>query len=227
MTVTTIGSNILVEGRLEGADDVVVHGRVVGSVALEESFTVAEDGYVEGDIEARIVRIEGRVKGSIRATELLHLTPTAQVQAELHTPSLRIDDGAALSGDVEMADGAPSKAVTQVSAVATRTAARPVANPVAKPKSKPAPARRPAPSRSVAKPAPRPRAVPERSTPRAAAQTARATTTTTVVVEEPPSNNLAEYDELTVKELRDRLRALDLAVSGTKSELVQRLAAAE
>lgn len=225
MTVTTIGSHILVEGRLEGADDVVVHGRVVGSVALEESFTVAEDGYVEGDIEARIVRIEGRVKGSIRATELLHLTPTAQVQAELHTPSLRIDDGAALSGDVEMADGAPSKAVTQVRAVATRPAARPVANPVAKPKSKPAPVRRPAPSRSVAKPAPR--AVPERSAPRVAAQTARATTTTTVVVEEPPSNNLAEYDELTVKELRDRLRALDLAVSGTKSELVQRLAAAE
>jgi hypothetical protein len=36
-----------------------------------------------------------------------------------------------------------------------------------------------------------------------------------------------KYDDLTVKELRDRLRDLDLPVSGTKQELAERLAEAE
>jgi len=49
------------------------------------------------------------------------------------------------------------------------------------------------------------------------------TTTTTVTVEE----EVSEYDAMTVKELRERLRDLDLAVSGTKQDLMERLAEAE
>jgi hypothetical protein len=37
----------------------------------------------------------------------------------------------------------------------------------------------------------------------------------------------SEYDAMTVKELRDRLKNLDLAVSGTKQDLMERLADAE
>ncbi len=60
-------------------------------------------------------------------------------------------------------------------------------------------------------------------------------TTTVVVVDEEPEEELeqesevvsdgepTEYDDHTVKELREELRRRDLPVSGTKQELIERL----
>lgn len=192
---TTIGTSTRIDGRIEGDADLVVEGRVDGTIVLSEALTVAEGGYVTGNVDVRIAIIEGAVSGTVKASELVHLTKTAQVAADIYAANLRMDAGATVSGRVEMdvnAAPAPRRAST-----APRPA--PAAKPAAKPAATPAPAPTPEPPPS------------NESEPTSARQPAQ----------RPRGGD--SIDELSIKELRERLKDLDLPVSGTKSELVERL----
>ncbi len=208
--MTTIGSETIVEGRIDGAEDLTVDGRVVGTINLSEILTVSEGGVIDGTISVRGVRIDGTVDGHITATEYIHLTASARVRARLTAPIIRMDDGAKMAGEVEMDVQAPAPQ-TKISTTTTRPTTTARTQPV---------------SRPVAVSAPAPAPTPVATSASAAAAAQAATTTTTVTVEEEPAGD-SEYDALTVKELRDRLRDLDLAVSGTKQDLMERLAEAE
>ena len=208
--MTTIGPLTTVEGRIEGDEDLTVEGRVVGSIALTQTVFVAPEGAIDGTIHAKGVRIDGTVDGDVSATEFIHLTSSARVRAKLTAPIIRMDDGALLRGDVEMDVDSPAPAARSV-------ASKPVARvaPVSRPVATPAPVK--------ATPVVAPAAVAPAAAQASAAQATA--TTTTVVVEE--QSDLAEYDAMTVKELRDRLKDYDLPVSGTKQELMERLAEAD
>lgn len=214
--MTTIGSQTTVEGRIEGDEDITVEGRVIGTIALTETLFVAQQGSIDGSIAARGVRVDGLVEGDISATEFIHLTSTARVRARLTAPLIRMDDGAALSGDVEMDVESPTPN--------TRIDARPATRPQLV--SRPAPVVKPTPAstpRPTPAPAPRPTPAPE-----VAAHEATPTQTVVTVVEEAShATSLDAYDAMTVKELRDRLKEHDLPVSGTKQELMERLHEAE
>lgn len=212
--MTTIGSETIVEGRIDGAEDLTVDGRVVGTINLSEILTVSDGGVVDGTISVRGVRIDGTVDGHITATEYIHLTASARVRARLTAPIIRMDDGAKLAGEVEMDVQAPAPQ-TKISNHTTRPTTTARTQPVSRPVAVSAPALTPAPTPA-----------PVATSASAASATPASTTTTTVTVEEEPANE-SEYDALTVKELRDRLRDLDLAVSGTKQDLMERLAEAE
>lgn len=225
---TTIGPHTRITGRITGDADLLVEGAVDGHIELNSNLVIAAGGSVSGNIRAISVRIEGRLEGILEAAHV-HLTSTAQVIAEQLTATLlQMEDGARIKGEIVMSlDG---------------TATTPVAKaaPVQKPVARPAPAIQPRPTAApvaapvVSRPSPTP----------AAAALAPQTTTTTVVVEEveeveeieeieesfetaPATSSNSAYDAMTVKELRDRLRELDLPLSGTKQELAERLAEAE
>jgi cytoskeletal protein CcmA (bactofilin family) len=203
--MTTIGSETIVEGRIDGSEDLTVDGRVVGTINLSEILTVSTDGVVDGNVNARGVRIDGTVDGEITATEYIHLTASSRVRARLVAPIIRMDDGAKLAGEVEMDVQAPAPQ-TRISAPTSRPTTSVRTQPVARPVTA----------------APAPIAAPLRA-PSASAAAPVAATSTTVTVDARGS----EYDAMTVKELRDRLKNLDLAVSGTKQDLMERLADAE
>lgn len=254
--MTTIGPNTLVEGRIEGGEDLTVEGRVVGTIQLSELLFVAAGGHIHGNASARGVRVDGLVDGQILATEFIHLSATAVVRATLTAPIIRMDDGARLSGDVVMDVDAPAPQTAipaaRVQPVTERSAPAKVATPAKPAPAKPVPARPAAPTPAPApKPEPAPKPAPVATpapapvepptvavptpvaspapvpapvaAPAQAALIAVPQTTTTVVVDEVPH----KYDALSVKELRERLRDLDLPVSGTKQDLMERLAEAE
>lgn len=209
--MTTIGSETIVEGRIDGSEDLTVEGRVVGTINLSEILTVSTGGVVDGNVNARGVRVDGTVDGEITATEYIHLTASSRVRARLVAPIIRMDDGAKLAGEVEMDVQAPAPQ-TRISAATSRPTTSARTQPVARPLTA----------------APAPVAAPVKPTVGAAAAAPVVATTTTVTVEaEPEEIGESEYDAMTVKELRDRLKNLDLAVSGTKQDLMERLAEAE
>lgn len=216
--MTTIGPQTHVEGRIEGDEDVTVEGRVLGTIALTESLTVAQGGFVDGDIEARTAVIEGAVEGTIHASELLHLTSTARVTANISAPTIRMDDGAQLAGEVDMDLDAPPPARTTSS---TKTSTTPATS--SKTQST-ATAASKAPPTSEGPASEGPTSEGEKTRKVQGGSNAVVTETTTVTVEGEPEEDL---DELTVKDLRDMLRDKDLPVSGTKAELIERLEEAD
>ena len=100
---TVIGAHSRIVGELSGEEDVVVMGRVEGTVRVGEKVTVAAGGDVEGDIHARSVLVQGRVKGQIQASERAELAATAVVEGSVEAPKVILAEGARLEGSVAMA----------------------------------------------------------------------------------------------------------------------------
>lgn len=99
---TEIGASTVIRGELTAREDVVVSGRVEGSIQSEgHRVTVTDGANVTADILAREVVIAGHVKGALSAKDRIALSATADVDGELSAPSITIADGASFRGKVE------------------------------------------------------------------------------------------------------------------------------
>lgn len=102
-----IGSSISIEGEVAGEQDLVIQGRVDGSVDLDQNtVTVGPDGDVTADITGRVITVEGHVKGDLTADEQIVLRSSARVEGDIRAPRVVLEDGARFRGGVQMGDAA-------------------------------------------------------------------------------------------------------------------------
>jgi cytoskeletal protein CcmA (bactofilin family) len=97
-----IGRGTVVRGNLSGAGDVVVEGRVEGTVALKDQLTVEPAGKVLADVELENLTVHGEMSGDIVAGERVLISSTAKVVGDIKAPRVVIQDGARFSGSIEM-----------------------------------------------------------------------------------------------------------------------------
>jgi cytoskeletal protein CcmA (bactofilin family) len=103
----TIGSSITIRGEVTGDEDLLIEGRVDGSVDLKQhSVTVGADGQVKAGVSGRVVTVEGSVQGNLKGVEVVILKSTARVQGDITAPRVVLEDGAAFRGGVDMGDPA-------------------------------------------------------------------------------------------------------------------------
>lgn len=101
----TIGRSITIRGDVTGDEDLLIQGRVDGSVDLKQhSVTVGADGEVKASIVGRVVIVEGSVEGNIRSEEQVVLRSSARVQGDITAPRLVLEDGARFRGGVDMGE---------------------------------------------------------------------------------------------------------------------------
>ena len=100
---TVIAQGITVTGTLRGEGVVQVEGVVDGEFDLTGAVIVAESGLVRGPIKADVVRVAGRVEGSVHAREHMRLEPTGSLEGDVSTASLVVEDGGSLNGRCVMA----------------------------------------------------------------------------------------------------------------------------
>jgi cytoskeletal protein CcmA (bactofilin family) len=117
----TIGRSITIRGDVTGDEDLLIQGRVEGSVDLQQhSVTVGAEGEVNASILGRVVTIEGRVEGNIRAEEQAILRSSASVHGDINAPRVVLEDGARFRGGIDMGD-AEERASRSAAATASRT----------------------------------------------------------------------------------------------------------
>ncbi len=97
-----LGPQIAVRGALSGEEDLVVEGRVEGSVSLAGHLVVASGGVIEADIEVASIEVHGEVRGDIVASRSITIERGAQVAGNVRAPRVMIHDGARFDGTVEM-----------------------------------------------------------------------------------------------------------------------------
>ena len=113
------GSHI--HGELRFDEEFVIRGGLTGSIVSNGVLKIGEEGELDGEIRVRRVVVSGTVKGTLHATETIHITSTGKVFADLVTPSLTIEDGAFFEGRCSMApvktshQGAEPQKVTKMS----------------------------------------------------------------------------------------------------------------
>ncbi len=97
-----IGRGTVVKGNLSGAGDVVVQGRVEGTVALKNQLTIEPEGRVVADVELETLTIHGEMSGDIEAADRVVMASTAKVVGDIKAPRVVIQDGARFKGSIEM-----------------------------------------------------------------------------------------------------------------------------
>jgi cytoskeletal protein CcmA (bactofilin family) len=101
----TIGRSITIKGEVTGDEDLLIQGRVEGSVDLKQhSVTVGPEGEVRASIMGRVVTVEGKVVGDLTADEQVILRSAASVEGDITAPRVVLEDGARFRGGVDMAE---------------------------------------------------------------------------------------------------------------------------
>ena len=90
------------EGKLSFRDTVRIDGRFRGEIASENTLIVGESGEIHATIRSNTVVVSGLVEGDIIAARKVVLHKTARVTGNLETPSLVVEEGAALDGQIKM-----------------------------------------------------------------------------------------------------------------------------
>ena len=98
-----IGPSITIHGDVTGEEDLVVDGVIEGTVNLKENnLVVSENGKVTANVNARIIRVDGEVKGELRGTEQVSISPTGKVSGDIRAPRVVLEDGCQFKGSVDM-----------------------------------------------------------------------------------------------------------------------------
>ena len=101
---------ICIKGEVSGNEDIQVDGEVHGSLRLAGSrVLIGQDGRVNGDIEAREIVIRGTLKGNLLASERILVGHTGKWKGNSISPRLVIDEGAVVSGNLEVAEARHQK----------------------------------------------------------------------------------------------------------------------
>ncbi|MGD8416428.1 MAG: polymer-forming cytoskeletal protein [Pseudomonadales bacterium] len=102
-TLSVIGKTLFVKGQIEAAEDMLVEGRLEGTVKhTADRLIIGVSGVVNADIDAKNLIIEGTVEGNIVGAESVVITDSADVRGNVYTARISIADGARFSGTVDM-----------------------------------------------------------------------------------------------------------------------------
>jgi cytoskeletal protein CcmA (bactofilin family) len=100
---SVVGPSILVQGDMTGDEDLVIQGRVEGSISLKKNLvTIGKDGRVNATVSAQIIRVEGTVEGELRGREQIIVTRTGSVSGNLVAPRVTLEDGCRFKGSIDM-----------------------------------------------------------------------------------------------------------------------------
>lgn len=98
-----IGKSVVIKGELSGSEDLYLDGQVEGSIDLNNhNLTVGPNGTVKANVTAKGVIVEGRLDGSVNASERLELRQSAVVNGNVTTQRISIEGGAFLKGKVDV-----------------------------------------------------------------------------------------------------------------------------
>jgi cytoskeletal protein CcmA (bactofilin family) len=101
----TIGRSITIRGEVTGDEDLLIQGRVEGSIRLEQhAITIGREGEVKADVAARVITVEGSVHGDLLAEEQVVLRSSAVVEGDISAPRVVLEDGARFRGGIDMGE---------------------------------------------------------------------------------------------------------------------------
>ncbi|MBX3708765.1 MAG: polymer-forming cytoskeletal protein [Gammaproteobacteria bacterium] len=100
---SVIGKAMLIKGDISAREDMVINGRLEGTVALKSNkLVIGADGQIEANAFAKVIIVSGELKGDVYASEQVIVTATGRVIGDIYTADVKIEDGALIDGNIDM-----------------------------------------------------------------------------------------------------------------------------
>ena len=97
-----LGPTLSFKGELSADEELLIRGRVEGTIADVGRLTISAEGVVKAEVRADIVIIEGSVEGDVHAKKSVVVKETAKVRGNLNAPAVSIQEGASFNGGICM-----------------------------------------------------------------------------------------------------------------------------
>ena len=98
-----IGRSVVINGELNGSEDLTIEGHVDGKVELREhTLTIGIDGRVKAHVFAKSVVVQGELIGNINASERVEIHENGSVDGDIIAPRVAIAEGAHFRGSIDM-----------------------------------------------------------------------------------------------------------------------------
>jgi cytoskeletal protein CcmA (bactofilin family) len=99
---SVLGPTLYFKGDLSAEEDLLILGRVEGSITHTQRLTVGPQGTVKANIRAQLIIVEGTVDGDLQADKSVFVKEGAKVVGNIFAPTVSILEGAAFSGRIDM-----------------------------------------------------------------------------------------------------------------------------
>jgi cytoskeletal protein CcmA (bactofilin family) len=100
-----IASDLIIEGKIEGAGHVRIAGKFKGDVNVQGNLTIEAGAQLTGEVRADAVIIGGELSGNIEAASRVELLQTGILNGDLKAGSLTVAAGSRMRGRVEFGWG--------------------------------------------------------------------------------------------------------------------------
>src|SRR5260370_7700895 len=98
-----LGPTLYFKGDLTAEEDLLIQGRVEGSITHTQRLTVGAQGTVKANIRAQLIIIEGTVDGDLQADKSVFVKETAKVCGNIYAPTLSIMEGPNFTRSTDLA----------------------------------------------------------------------------------------------------------------------------
>ena len=96
--ITIISNGVKIEGKITSSGNIRIDGEIQGDILSQSDVTIGEQGQVNGQINANVITIGGKVSGIVRAKEKLILDSKSNLKGDIFTKNLVIEEGAKFDG---------------------------------------------------------------------------------------------------------------------------------
>ena len=97
-----LGAGTNYTGKLRFDGTVRIDGNFTGEVESTGTLVVGQDAAVEGKVKVGQLILSGKIQGEVLAENKVVLHKTANLQGIIHTPTLVVEEGAVLEGQLTM-----------------------------------------------------------------------------------------------------------------------------
>lgn len=98
-----IGPKITFKGEIIGEEDLLIQGKVEGSIDLKGNhLIIGQQGVVKANLMAKTITIEGTVEGDLIGQERIEVKSSSNVKGNLIAARVTLEDGAKFRGSIDM-----------------------------------------------------------------------------------------------------------------------------
>lgn len=107
-----IGNSVVIKGELSCSEDLYIDGQVEGTIDPKGNrLIIGPNGSVRANVSACAVIVQGKLEGTIHASDRVDLKQSAIVVGDITTQRISIEEGAHLKGSVNIQKEVPKKEV--------------------------------------------------------------------------------------------------------------------
>ncbi len=100
--VSVLGPTLRFKGELHADEELLIKGKIEGTITHTQRLTVCAEGIVKANIRAQMIAVEGTVDGDLQAEKSVQVKESARVDGNIRAPSVSIVEGAHFNGNIVM-----------------------------------------------------------------------------------------------------------------------------